>query len=189
MKIFLKDQKQKFAKHLNKIKKFDLKRFDIRNLKEKYTERFLITDKTLDDLNLDFFFNYDIFPVYIIDPLPEWLSENRSMQIGDTILQQILIPPFKASFKLIMGVRIIDKLESKTICGFSYETLVGHAEIGRANFKLEQHKQGIKIIIHTYSSADQFFAKLLEPIFTSPYQDYCTKKAIDSIKKKLEDQI
>ena len=59
------------------------------------------------DLNTDFFFDYKIFPSNILTFLAQWTYEKRKMQIGDTIVQQALIPPFRHfSQKIVFGVRI-----------------------------------------------------------------------------------
>ena len=61
------------------------------------------------ELNTDFFFDYKIFPGSIMSYLTQWNFEKRQMQIGDTIVQQAFIPPFRhLPQKIIFGVRIND---------------------------------------------------------------------------------
>jgi tRNA C32,U32 (ribose-2'-O)-methylase TrmJ len=59
----------------------------------------------------------------------QWTDENRKMRVGDTIAQQVYIPPTKTfSQKIIFGVRVNEIIDQVTEKGFSYETLEGHVE-------------------------------------------------------------
>ncbi len=74
------------------------------------------------------------------------------MQIGDTILQQVFIPPVKQfSKKIIFGVRINAIINEAVRIGFSYETLEGHVEKGESTFTIEEIEGNIIFKIHTFS--------------------------------------
>lgn len=69
-------------------------------------------DKEIDDLNLDFLFEYKIFPLSIMSSAAQWEQEKRKMKIGDNILQQIVLPlPKFFSLKIVVGVRINNIIE------------------------------------------------------------------------------
>src|SRR5688572_13371887 len=107
MKIYLGDQTRHFPSHLDFLKQQDIIKYDISNLKEKITSITINTHKNLQDLDLDFFFDYKIFPDNIMTFLTQWNYEKRKMQIGDTIVQQAFIPQSRLfSQKLVFGVRI-----------------------------------------------------------------------------------
>lgn len=131
MKIYLTDQADKFDGLLKQLTTKPTMMFDKTGLKEKTTTIDIKTGKTLEQLNLDFLFDYKIFPSKIMTFMTQWGQEKRKMKIGDTILQQVFIPPTNTfSQKIVFGVRInniIDEIERK---GFSYETIEGHVEKG-----------------------------------------------------------
>ena len=54
-------------------------------LTEKISTIEINTTKKIDQLNLDFLFEYQIFPDNIMTFKNEWTDQNRKMQIGDTI--------------------------------------------------------------------------------------------------------
>lgn len=189
MKIYLTDQKNKLKQHLNFLKKKDVIDYDKTRLREKITTIEINTTKKFDQLNLDFLFDYKIFPDNIMTFKNQWTDENRKMIIGDTIAQQVFIPPTKTfSQKIIFGVRvnkIIDQADRK---GFSYETLEGHVEKGISTFTVEQLDNKIIFKIQTYSTSGNILTKLLGPIFSVPYQTFCTKTALKNVKRQLENQ-
>lgn len=187
MKIYLSDQSKYFRKHLANLKHSAIKPFDINNLVEKefVQEINFNNEYTISEFDLSDFYNYKFFPEQIIKAYPQWIDENREMKVGDTILQQIHLPPSPFNIKMIMGVRIIQKDD----LSFSYETLEGHAEIGRAKFQISQGPDSIIASIHSYSRGDNFFAKLFEKLITSPYQDFASKKALNGIKKIIESNL
>ncbi len=119
----------------------------------------------------------------------QWEWENREMEIGDTIVQQVFIPPIKNfSQKIIFGVRINNIINEPDKKGFSYVTLEGHVERGESIFIVGKTNSGIIFIIQTYSEPGQFISKLLAPVFSYPYQAYCTNKALENVKRLLESQ-
>lgn len=158
-------------------------------LKEKITTIEINTSKDIDQLNLDFLFDYHVFPENILTFKTQWADENRKMQIGDTIAQQVYFPPTKMfSQKLIFGVRINEIINEADRVGFSYETLEGHVEKGVSTFMVEQLNNQLIFKIQTYSKPGNFLTKLMGPIFSVPYQSFCTKKALENVKRQIENQ-
>jgi hypothetical protein len=187
MKIYLTDQKNKFKQHLDFLKDKKVMDYDKTRLTEKITTINIDTTKKLDQLNLDFLFNYKIFPDNIMTFVTEWSQEDRKIKIGDTIVQQAYIPPIKSfSQKIIFGVRITQIIEQADKIGFSYETLEGHVEKGISTFTVEQIDNKLIFKIQTYSTPGNFLTKLLGPIFSVPYQTFCTRTALKNVKRQLE---
>lgn len=189
MKIYLAEQKNKFKQHLDFLKTQRVMDYDISRLKEKTTVTTIETDKKMDQLNLDFLFDYHIFPKNIMTFKTQWSDEHREMKKGDNIVQQLYFPPTKPfSQKLIFGVRICDIIDQCDRKGFSYETLEGHVEKGISTFTLEQTSKGLVFKIQTYSTPGNVLTKLLGPVFSVPYQTYCTGQALINVKRQLEKQ-
>ena len=163
--------------------------YDVSQLTNNISTIEIDTTKKIDQLNLDFLFDYQIFPDNIMTFKNEWTDQSRKMKIGDTIAQQVYIPPTRTfSQKIIFGVRInkiIDQADKK---GFSYETLEGHVEKGVSIFTVEQLNNKIVFKIQTYSTPGNILTKLLGPIFSVPYQTFCTKTALKNVKRQLEIQ-
>lgn len=179
MKIFLTNQQKHFPKHLETLKTIDIIPYNINQLKHK-TDNIELNCK-LTDFNLNKLFNYQIFPSNILIALPQWIQEKKDIQVGDTIVQQINIPPYKVfSQKIIVGVRIKKIINNKNCKGFSYETLEGHVEKGISIFQIEQINNKVFFQIETYSAPAQPLLKMFQPI-SSWYQDYCTKKALNNL--------
>ena len=132
--------------------------------------------------------SYQVFPERILTGYGEWQEANRTMHVGDTMAQQVFIPPIPAlSLKLIFGVRINNVISSDTLVEFSYETLVGHAEKGMSAFRVEQVDENTcRFQIETWSDAGNLLSSLGKYIFTLPYQAYCKRAAMNRIKKELE---
>lgn len=189
MRIYLKNQNTNFKKHLDFLKTIEVMSNDKTSLTEKTTSIDLKTTKKLEEINLDFFFDYQIFPDNIMTFKTQWKDEKRKMKVGDTIVQQVYIPPTKIfSQKIIFGVRIneiIDQVDKK---GFSYETLEGHVEKGVSTFTIEQLDNKLVFKVQTYSTPGNFLTKLLGPIFSVPYQTFCTKAALENVKRQIETQ-
>ena len=163
--------------------------YDVSQLTNNISTIEIDTTKKIVQLNLDFLFDYQIFPDNIMTFKNEWTDQSRKMKIGDTIAQQVYIPPTRTfSQKIIFGVRInkiIDQADKK---GFSYETLEGHVEKGVSIFTVEQLNNKIVFKIQTYSTPGNILTKLLGPIFSVPYQTFCTKTALKNVKRQLEIQ-
>lgn len=161
--------------------------YDISKMKEKISVVPVPTDFSRADLSS--FFEYEIFPKNIMTFFPEWQAAGRKMAVGDTILQQVYIPPFRRfSQKIIFGVRICDIINTADKKGFSYETLQGHVEKGISTFTVERHGATCLFKIHTFSRPGNFLTQLLGPVFSIPYQTFCTKKALHHVKAQLESQ-
>lgn len=60
--------------------------YDKSDLKEKMTSIDLKTNKTIEQLDLQFLFDYKIFPRKIMSYLTQWRSEDRQMKVGDNIV-------------------------------------------------------------------------------------------------------
>jgi hypothetical protein len=179
MKIFLKNQKINFKKHLIDLKKSNILPYKNQELKHKISQRIL--NSNFPNFPFDLIFNYQIFPSNILSSYSQWIDENRIIQSGDTIVQQINIPPFTCcSQKLIVGVRVKDVFNTNNCKGFSYETLEGHVEKGISIFKIEQVNNLAYFTIETYSSPALPLLKPFQPI-SSWYQDFCTNKALKNI--------
>lgn len=119
----------------------------------------------------------------------ENLTRLRKMKIGDTIAQQVYIPPSRTfSQKIIFGVRINEIIEQADKKGFSYETLEGHVEKGVSTFTVERLDNKIVFKVQTYSTPGNILTKILGPIFSVPYQTFCTKTALKNVKRQLENQ-
>lgn len=189
MKIYLTDQQNNFKRFLDFLKNRKVMSYDKTELTEKITTIDIHTTKKIDQLNLDFFFNYQIFPVNIMAFKTQWDDENRKMKIYDTIVQQAYIPPTKVfSQKIIFGVRINKIIDEADRKGFSYETLEGHVEKGVSIFTIEQIDNKLTFKIQTYSTPGNLLTKLVGPIFSVPYQTFCTKAALKNVKSQLERQ-
>ena len=187
MNIFLRNQKYKFKKHLSDLITKEVMVYDKTNLVENITVLKLDTDKKLEDLDLGFFFAYKIFPPNIMNFYTQWDAENRSMQIGDVITQQVQLPPTSNfSQKLIFGVKISEIIDQPSRKGFSYETLEGHVEKGISRFTIEEENDGLFLKIQTFSKPGNLLSKLLAPIFSIPYQKYCTKAAMHNVRRQLK---
>ncbi len=160
--------------------------FDKGKLTEKVSTIDISTEKSLKLVNLDFLFDYKIFPPNIMTFKTQWAQEKRKMKIGDTILQQATIPPTKYfSQKITFGVRINNIIDEDKRKGFSYETIEGHVEKGESTFTIEQSGGGLIFKIKTFSQPGNLLAKLVGPIFTLPYQTYCTRRALENVKKQI----
>jgi len=188
MKIYFRDQKSRFEEHLDCLKQHGITTYNQSSLIERTSTIEIFTKKTLTALYSNFLFNYDIFPADIMTSLCQWKSEKRSMRVGDTIVQQVYLPPYRYfSQKLIMGVRVNNIINESNRLGFSYETLEGHVEQGLSTFTIEESQDGrIFFKIHTFSKPQHVLAKLVNPIFSTPYQAFCTKQALKNMKKQLE---
>lgn len=189
MKVYLTDQSKHFPKHLSFLKGKEVIKYNITQLREKTDVIKISTAKSLHDLDTRFFFDYKIFPPNIMTFLTEWHYEKRRMEVGDTIAQQVFIPPFKFfSQKIVFGVRINKIITDSTKVGFSYETLQGHVEMGESTFTIEQLQTGQMVFkIHTFSKPGNIITQLMAPFFSLPYQTFCTKHALKNVKQQLEE--
>ncbi len=188
MKIYFTDQTKYFKTHLEDLKLQDIIKYDKSTLKEKISFIKINTTKQIAQLNMNFFWDYHIFPKNIMHFLTEWNVQKRQMHIGDTIVQQAYIPPIRNfSQKIVFGVRINNIIKEEHRIGFSYEALEGHVEMGESTFTIEKTQGGSVIFkIHTFSKPGNVLAKLVGSIFSLPYQTFCTKQALKNVKRQLE---
>ncbi len=183
MKLFFTDQQKEFPRYLEEFKRISVIPYQAQYLNHKLGKQ--VIECNFSELSLSGFFNYEIFPVRILSAYTQWDDERRSIQTGDTIVQQINIPPFKSlSQRVIVRVRIKEIFNTEICKGFSYETLNGHVEKGISSFRIEPDNNRSVFTIETYSSPDLFTAKLFQPL-SSLYQDYCTNQALANVKRKL----
>ncbi len=161
--------------------------YDQKTLKEVVSSIEIDVEIPFEDLDFNFFFNYGIFPPDIMSFLTQWKQESRAMQTGDTIVQQVFIPPNRFfSQKIIFAVRICAVIDEPDRKGFSYETLEGHVERGISNFLIEKCGDGkVLFTIHTFSKPAMLLTKLLAPVFSLPYQRFCTQCALKHVKAML----
>lgn len=186
MKISFLNQTNHFAKHLNQLKGVGIMPYDKDLLVEK--SRFIELEgiSKLSQLNTADFFDYRIFPENILNAYSQWTDEKRTMQAGDTIVQQVFLPPFPVfSQKAVFGVRVKEVITKNNQIGFSYETLEGHVEKGISYFLLEETDKGVIFRIRTFSKPGNFLSKLVGPLFSIPYQTFCTRKALQHVKQSL----
>jgi hypothetical protein len=187
MKIYLTNQRNHLKKHLESLKLKPVMKFNLDELIEKTTEIQIETSKDLNEINLNFFFNYEIFPENILIFKTQWNDENREMKTHDTIVQQAFLPPVKSfSQKIIFGVRISEIIDEENRKGFSYKTLEGHVEKGISTFTIKQKNGKMKFKVHTFSQPGNFFSRLVGPVFSVPYQTFCTKQALKNVKNRIE---
>lgn len=189
MKIYLTDQKNNFNKHLNILKTSEVIPYDKNRLTAKVTTIDINTFRKIEHIDLGFIFDYHIFPGNIMTFQTQWDAEHRKMKLGDTIVQQVYIPPTRIfSQKIIFGVRINEIIDEPDKKGFSYETLCGHVEKGISTFTIEQLDDNLIFNIQTYSTPGNMLTKLLGPIFSIPYQTFCTRAALTNVKEQIEKQ-
>lgn len=191
MKIYLTDQSYKFPEHLQLLCATQVMAYDIAKLKEKTTQVMINTAKGLQEIDTSGLFGYNIFPGNIMSALTQWDNEQRAIKAGDTVVQQVYIPPVRSfSQKIIFGVRIKDIIQEQNRVGYSYETLEGHVEKGISTFTIERTAED-KIIfrVHTFSEPANLLTKLLGPFFSLPYQAYCTKQALNNVRRQIEAQL
>jgi len=187
MKIYFNNQMHQLDKHLEVLKNKKVMRYDKNQLVEKTSSIYIQTSKTFEELDFRFFFNYQVFPSHILVAKTQWQAENRDIKVGDTIVQQAFLPPLKwLSQKVIFGVRVSEVINEKHLKCFSYETIEGHVEKGISSFSITADNSAIKFSIHTFSEPGNLLTKLLGPIFTLPYQAYCTRQALKQVKQQLE---
>ncbi len=187
MKIYLTDQKDRLGKHLAYFKTQEVMRYDKTSLSEKKSSVIVNASGKITLPPLDFLFDYRIFPPEIMIYLTEWQEEKREMQVGDTIVQQVYIPPVKSfSQKIVFAVRVNEIIDEPERKGFSYQTLEGHVEMGISTFTIEQSEAGMIFKIHTFSRSGNILSRVLGPLFSVPYQTYCTNKAVQQVKQQLE---
>ena len=180
MKLFLLDQHKRLERFLPVFKPLAMSYDSHTVLREKVTSVVVpgiaVTDLTACDLN--FLFDYVVFPPDIMKYATEWKQQSRAMQKGDIIIQQASVPPLPMSLKMVFAVRVVDMFRSPTKVGFSYGTLKGHAEMGISEFYFSIQDGVLRASIHTYSAPGALLTRMVAPLITLPYQQYCTNRAL-----------
>ena len=185
MKIYLTDQSKRLKKHLDDLRVCKIMEYNLNVLTSKVSTTDLNVN-SFQSVNLQMLFDYKIFPENIMSSLTQWNLEDREMRVGDTIVQQVYIPPIKTvSQKIIFGVRIKEIFDEEFRKGYSYETLEGHVEKGISTFTIEKLDNDFIFKIETFSSPGNFLTKILGPIFSIPYQSFCTKAALDHVRTNI----
>lgn len=131
----------------------------------------------------DFLFDYLIFPPAIMRFDAEWQREGRKMQIGDVILQRAVMPPIGFGICLEFAVRVSALIEEDKRLGFAYETLAGHAESGVSEFYFEERAGQLFFTIHTFSEPGHWTSRIGKHLFTLPYQQWCTRRALATVRR------
>lgn len=186
MKIYLTDQKKNFERHLYDLRTKSVMMYDKKLLTHKVSTIDIETDK----VDYQKIFDYQIFPENIMTHFTEWKLKNREMKVGDTIVQQVFIPPSKTfSQKIIFGVRVNEIIDDTTRKGFSYETLDGHVEKGISTFIIDTYNNKTRFKIETYSEPGNILTKLMGTIFSKPYQQYSTEQALKNVKQQMEKKL
>jgi len=185
LQVYFFNQERHFSQHLRVLKEFPVMSYDKAKLKRAETAIDL-PGLSMEQINPDFLFRYEVFPDNIMSHLTQWGAEQRTMEVGDTIVQQVYLPPSRVvSQKLIFGVRVNRVFKDSRRVGFSYETLVGHVERGESEFSLETVGEGLRFVIRTFSEPSSWFLKLLGPVFALPYQRFCTAQALKHVKNQI----
>ena len=185
MKISLTDQHKRLVHCLPLCKPLPLSYNDPTILREQETQLLVPTRTPVHDLsrcNVTFLFEYQIFPPPILVFAAEWQVQQRTLQVGDVIVQQVFLPPLSLSIKCIFAVRILEVTRQPAQIGFSYGTLQGHVERGISEFSLRLRHDSVYATIHTYSAPGLFISRAVAPIFIRPYQRYCTKRALERMR-------
>lgn len=142
---------------------------------------------TVYDHNVDFLFDYDVFPGSILLFQTERRRASGVMRLGDIILQRLKVPPFFPIRCLDFAVRITGIIQEERRFGFAYSTLEGHAERGVAEFYFEEQYGGIFFVIRTRSEAAFTRSSLLRALLVRPMQKWCTRRALKHVKRRFRE--
>jgi len=157
---------------------------DVFSLPERTSTISLGVQGSIDNFDTDYLFNYDVFPSCLMKHKTEWDSHSRTIRKGDIIIQRAVIPPIGFGLCMEFAVRISNIISENGKVGFSYETLVGHAESGLSEFYFEENEGELYFTIHTYSEPGHWTSKFFN-YFSIPYQRWCTQKALNHVKKRF----
>lgn len=181
MIISLTDRRDSIAAFIPKFSQLPLSYTDSTTFPESTTSIVVpVADPRQDlrDYDFGFLFDYQIFPSNILVYRGEWQEKHRTMQVGDIIVQQTFLPPAPVSIKAIFGVRVLEMIHTPTRIGFCYGTLQGHAESGLSWFYFEKKEGELRAVIRTWSQPGLWVSKVMGPVFTRPYQGWCTRRAL-----------
>ena len=155
------------------------------SLPEKTSEVPLGRSRPLESCQTDFLFAYDIFPQHLMRAEPQWTKEGRAMRVGDIIVQRAVLPPIGFGLCAEFAVRVFAIFSEHNKVGFAYETLSGHLERGVSEFFFAQRGESVFFVIHTYSEPAHWLSRLGGGIFSLPYQAWCTRRALNHVKKRF----
>lgn len=138
--------------------------------------------KAFDD---HFLFDYNFFPGGMLRSTKEWELYGRSMMEGDMIIQWVKIPPFSPlHFYLIFAVRVVEVIRSERTHSFTYHTLHGHPERGRASFQLEKEHSSCLFTIHSFSAPSGLLNAPPLSGGVLAYQRYSVRKILTRMSRK-----
>lgn len=186
MKYYLFDQQPTLDQHLAEFRSLPLSFESTDNIPNR-----IITSPipfSADEPNVydfSFLFHYKIFPSHILNFYGEWQVDNHEMKEGDIIIQQIHIPPTDLSLKIVFGVKVLSVFKEDNRLGFSYGTLKGHPETGVNEFSFFRKNKQLFAQISTTAKPGRFISKILAPIFTRPYVNYCNNQALELMKENF----
>lgn len=188
MQLFLRDQRARLAQFLSIFETRPLSYTDGFRLREQTTRLVVPTQLPMDDLtacNVTFLRDYQIFPKRILVFAAQWQIEQRRMRPGDLIVQQVFLPPTRVSVKGVFAVRVLEVWSEPANVGFSYGTVEGHVERGISRFALQVSAGRLYAVIHTTSEPALLLSRVLGPLFTLPYQRYCTRKVVERMRDEF----
>lgn len=180
MKIALRNHGQRLASYLSTFKSAALSYDDPSRFHPRLL-RLHIPFPVLSDLrhiDLGFLFQYDVFPPNILNFFGEWQLEKRELRTGDTIVQQAHLPPGAFGLKFVFAVRVISAYRTEDRAGFEYGTLIGHPEKGTNEFYFSIEKGALFATVRTMAISGLLLTRLLWPLVTRPYADFCNSKAL-----------
>jgi len=186
VKAFLTDQQAKLKHLLPEFKTLPLSYDADTVLQERESTLEIPHSAAVTDLSSHDFkslFEYDIFPRNIMAFAAEWQEQGRPMREGDVIVQQAFLPPFPLSVKCVFAVRVLKIFREPTKVGFSYGTLKGHPEMGLSEFYFAVRDGVTRAAIHTHSHPGTLLTRSVAPIFTLPYQQYCTNRGLQRMRE------
>ena len=136
--------------------------------------------------DLDFLFQYQIFPETILKFFGEWQLDGRQMRVGDVIVQESQLA---AAFglRLIFGVRILAVQRTSTRSGFTYGTLEGHPETGTNEFFFFTAGDSLFAEIRTAAEPASWIGRILAPVVFDPYIRFCNRQALKTMQESFLD--
>ena len=171
------DQRAYFQYYLEEFKKKQVIPYEKLLLPRKTGS--ICIPKPYETLQLDVINKYHVFPTAILSSYSQWTNEGRDLEVGDTIVQQLHVPPTPSfCLNIIVGVRICETFRDGRCVGYSYETLDGHVEKGISRFLLQATDAASSSFqIETYSRPATKVLGLVQSV-SSWYQDICTDTAL-----------
>ena len=134
--------------------------------------------RTLDGFDLDYLFQYCVFPRSLLRFFGEWQLERRTMAMGDVIVQEASMPPCRCGIKFLFGVRVLSVQRTETEAAFTYGTLKGHPENGTNTFSICIADEWLFATVETLDRPGAFPIRIFRAVFIKPYTDYCNRRAL-----------